>query len=637
MKRLFFILSVLVTLFMLAACVTPAAPKAAVNESVAESAGTGNYPVTVENCGNTLTFDKAPERVIVAYQSAAEILIALGLGEKIVGLQYAQGQEALPEQAAVLNQLNWLAPSTGGPASKEILISTQPDLVIATYLTYDLDPNNGTASAADYAAIGAQAYGMATDIPCLLPGETFSIAAIFRDIRTLGTIFDVSAKAEALIAQIQSQLDEVQAQVVGLPPVPAIYYEDGQGPFTIYGEGLATEFITLAGGQNLLADQPAYAQVSAEVLAALPAEVWIITDYPGMVPVAERAEFLYATFPNMPAAQNRRSVGINGAEAGIGIRFPTAIAAMAKALHPDAFTPAATAEPTTYPVTMENCGNTLTFDKAPERVVSLYSVTTELLLRLGLEEHIVAAANFGELLPADLLSVYEQLNLVGENFVIPREVLLTQKPDLVMDNQPDWFYSAENGFATVEEITGAGAQIYSITAKCGGGRVDAQFEDIYIDIRSMGKIFGVSDRAEALIAEMQATVDAVTAKVAGQAPLQVMIYDAGEGPLGVFGPGAYDAILRLVGGENAFADLTETYAQVSIEAVASRAIDVVIVGGYDETGAARADFIRQSFPNMAAVMNDRVVVIEYGLMNPGVRNHLGVEAFAQALYPEVFE
>jgi hypothetical protein len=39
----------------------------------------------------------------------------------------------------------------------------------------------------------------------------------------------------------------------------------------------------------------------------------------------------------MPAAQNRRSVGINGAEAGIGIRFPTAIEAMAKAFHPEAF------------------------------------------------------------------------------------------------------------------------------------------------------------------------------------------------------------------------------------------------------------------------------------------------------------
>lgn len=191
---------------------------------------------------------------------------------------------------------------------------------------------------------------------------------------------------------------------------------------------------------------------------------------------------------------------LNGVWGGL-LLVSMLVAACAPVQSPAAPPPTATANEkhaaTGYPVTIENCGNTLTFDKAPARVASLYSVTTELLLRLGLEAHIVAAANFGEPLPADLQAAYQGLNLIGEGFIIPKEVLLSQKPDLVMDNQPDWFYSAENGFATVAEITGSGAQIYSITAKCGGGRVDAQFEDIYTDIRNMGKIFGVSDQAEA--------------------------------------------------------------------------------------------------------------------------------------------
>ncbi|MGL4608837.1 MAG: ABC transporter substrate-binding protein [Trueperaceae bacterium] len=289
-----------------------------------------------------------------------------------------------------------------------------------------------------------------------------------------------------------------------------------------------------------------------------------------------------------------------------------------------------------YLVTIENCGNTLTFDKAPERVASLYSVTTELLLRLGLEKHIVAAANFGETLPDDLQTAYQNLNLVGEDFVIPKEVLLAQEPDFVMDNQPDWFYSSENGFATVEDITGAGAQIYTITAKCGGGKLDATFEDIYTDIRNMGLIFNVSERAEALITEMQATLEGVSAKIAEQDPLNVMIYDAGEGPLGVYGPGSYDYVLKLAGGTNAFADLSEAYDQVSIEEVATREIDVVVVAGYNDDEQ-RAQFIRDTFPSMPAVQNERVYIIDYGLMNPGVRNHLGVEAFAKALFPEAFE
>jgi iron complex transport system substrate-binding protein len=494
------------------------------------------------------------------------------------------------------------------------------------------------ATQAEFVAAGAPVYGISAECTAQVPDGT--IESVYNDILNIGRIMGVEERAVALVQQMRDQIAAVQQKVADQPLVPMAFYDTGEDLLGVYGSGLNADMIKLAGGQNVFGDQPeVYLQVSKEAFAVTSPEIFAIIDYegnPALPEEAARAEYLFTTFPNLPASQNRRYVAVPGSAFAVGVRIPLAIETMAQAFHPAAFstTPASS---TNYPVTVENCGNTLTFDKAPERMVSLYSVTTELLLRLGLENHIVAAANFGEPMPADLLSVYGQLNLVGENFIIPREVLLTQEPDLVMDNQPDWFYSAENGFATVEEITGAGAQIYSITAKCGGGRVDAQFEDIYIDIRNMGKIFGVSDRAEALIAEMQATVDTVTAKVAGQPPLQVMIYDAGEGPLGVFGPGSYDAILRLVGGENAFADLTETYAQVSIEAVASREIDVVIVGGYDDTGDARADFIRQTFPNMAAVRNNRVVVIEYGLMNPGVRNHLGLEAFAQALYPEAFE
>lgn len=292
---------------------------------------------------------------------------------------------------------------------------------------------------------------------------------------------------------------------------------------------------------------------------------------------------------------------------------------------------------TSYPVTIENCGNTVTFDQAPERVVSLYSVTTELLLSLGLEDRIVAAANFGEVLPDDLQETYQSLNLVGDSFVIPREVTLSYEPDLVMDNQPDWFYTAENGFATVEDIENNGGQIYTITAKCDSGRLDATFEDNYTDLRHMGKLFGVEDRAEVLIAEMEATLDDVQTRIAGKDSPSVMIYDAGEGPLGIFGAGSYGFVLDLAGGTNAFADLPETYSQVSIEAVVARDVDVVIVAEYDGNAEARAEFIRQTFPNMTAVQNDRIVIIDYGLINPGVRNHLGVEAMAEALFPEAFE
>jgi iron complex transport system substrate-binding protein len=230
-----------------------------------------------------------------------------------------------------------LAEPGKGAASKEVLISTRPDFVLVTYFTYDLDPSNGAASAADYQAAGAQAYGMGTDAPCLPTGTQPSMQTIYADIRNLGAIFGVPERAEALIGQMQARIDAVQQKIAGLPPVKAIYYEDGTGPFTIYGDGLATEILTLAGGENVLKDQPAYTQVGQEVIAATNAEYWVMTEYPGFAPTAERAKMLYTTFPNLPASQNKRSIGINGAEAGVGIRLPGVIETLARAFHPEAF------------------------------------------------------------------------------------------------------------------------------------------------------------------------------------------------------------------------------------------------------------------------------------------------------------
>ena len=40
------------------------------------------YPVSVENCGRTVTFDSAPERVVSLWQAPTEMMLALGLGDR---------------------------------------------------------------------------------------------------------------------------------------------------------------------------------------------------------------------------------------------------------------------------------------------------------------------------------------------------------------------------------------------------------------------------------------------------------------------------------------------------------------------------------------------------------------------------
>lgn len=56
-----------------------------------------------------------------------------------------------------------------------------------------------------------------------------------------------------------------------------------------------------------------------------------------------------------------------------------------------------TGQRTQYPVVVENCGVQVTFDHAPERVVTLANNTTEILLALGLEDQ------FAGLDPQDII------------------------------------------------------------------------------------------------------------------------------------------------------------------------------------------------------------------------------------------
>jgi iron complex transport system substrate-binding protein len=242
---------------------------------------------------------------------------------------------------------------------------------------------------------------------------------------------------------------------------------------------------------------------------------------------------------------------------------------------------------------------------------------------------------------AELQADYAALPKLGDGSAVPKEVLLTAQPDLVMDNQPDYFYDGSQGFATREEIASVGAQIYSLTAKCGGGKLDATMEDVYTDLRNIGAIFGVSARAEAEIAKMQQRIAAVTAQLQGVEPVSVIYYDAGEGPLGIFGPGTWEYVFNLAGATNIFSDLSESYVQVSVEEVATRNADYIVVAGYTAEGVKsseeRAAFIRATFPNTSAVQNDRVIIIPYEYTNPGIQNVLGVETLAKALHPETFQ
>ncbi|MBP6489778.1 MAG: ABC transporter substrate-binding protein [Ilumatobacteraceae bacterium] len=89
---------------------------------------------------------------------------------------------------------------------------------------------------------------------------------------------------------------------------------------------------------------------------------------------------------------------------------------------------------------------------------------------------------------------------------------------------------------------------YGFIAQCPGG-VTTTLEPLYEDIRSLGSIFDVSDKAEEIVADMQSTVDEATALTEGHEPISIWQYAGEEIPYPAGRWGIPNSVITLAGGK----------------------------------------------------------------------------------------
>ena len=312
------------------------------------------------------------------------------------------------------------------------------------------------------------------------------------------------------------------------------------------------------------------------------------------------------------------------------------VAACVPVQSPAAQPPATTANEkqaaTGYPVTIESCGRTLTFTQAPTHVFVDYQTQLELLLRLGLGAQVVAYSGFGEVpLAPDVMAAYTQMQATKLDAFPTKEQVVSA----------GYVYDASRGRASREEWEQAGTVLYESNADCADGGADRTLEDSFQQIRDIGLIFNVPERAEALIAEMNATLALVEQQVAGRSTPKAAILDYIDenGVPSFYAAGIYTDLIARAGGENVFADQPEQYATISPEVVATRPVDLLFVmewaGGI--TAAEKAEYYFKTFPNAPASQNRRFVVLTNMELNAGSGNALAIEKMARGLHPEAFE
>lgn len=291
-------------------------------------------------------------------------------------------------------------------------------------------------------------------------------------------------------------------------------------------------------------------------------------------------------------------------------------------------------------VTIENCGRDVTVNGAPEAAVGMHPAQTELMLRLGLADQLAGQAQAAaQALPEDIATLAKDVPVIGDVTPPSREDLLAVEPDFVY-SPTTYEFSVDQGFASIEQLTDAGAAVYVATGGCEDRRMTGEVIDLFTDLENLGEIFDVQDEAADLVSENQAVLDEVAEATANVEPLRVaQVYHEG-GTLQAIGAGVEYDILRLAGADNVYAPDQDTFsdffaATITPESLAAEEPDAIVFAAYDEEHeVSTREYLTRTFPDMPAVREDRLIVVSTSDMFPGTLGNIStVRQIAEALYP----
>lgn len=245
-------------------------------------------PLTLDQCSGEqldrqMTYATIPQKVFTTDPQSSEFLIAMGLGDRIVATWagYPEDVQAtIPQYADELAAIPVVGDDETWPPTLESIAASGADLVLSTYRLNIPGYLDATRLFDD---LGVTSYSFTT---YCTGGVLRDFGPLFADIRNLGAIFDAPAGAEALIADMQADLDEAAALTADQPRVRVWEYAGEDIPYPVGGTGIPNAIMWLAGAENVFEDvAEVYGEVSWEqVIARDPEYVWLQTSAgPGFI------------------------------------------------------------------------------------------------------------------------------------------------------------------------------------------------------------------------------------------------------------------------------------------------------------------------------------------------------------------
>jgi iron complex transport system substrate-binding protein len=268
------------------------------------------YPVTVHGAGDRPTvLHSRPERIVALDPGSAQILVALDVGDRLVGVP-----AGLPRKSAT--QAKVVARATG-QLDVPGVVALKPDLIVATPSVDELDLARARRGS------GAAVY--------VQPAT--SILNVEQGTIDLGFLVGEAPRARQLVARIERGVAAVERRLAGVEPVPV--FVDTGFFITVSRRSLLGDLVAKAKGESVAGESPGPGPFPLADLARLHPSVYLTTSDSGVSltdlrqnPATRRLEAVRkGRLETVPV----RTVTWPGPRVAVGLE------AVARALHPDAF------------------------------------------------------------------------------------------------------------------------------------------------------------------------------------------------------------------------------------------------------------------------------------------------------------
>lgn len=308
--------------------------------SSSPESGSG-FPLTIQNCGRAVTIDAPPRRAVSLNQGSTEILLSLGLADRMAGTATWTD----PVRADLADANAKVPRLAENKPSLEVVLDAEPDFVSASF-----GGTLGTGGVADrdrFDQLGVPNYLSPTDCA----GRTASanadgartdplrIETLYTEIRELASVFDVRDRGETLIASLQRRLAAATTTAEQAGVSLAFWFSDLRTPYMAGCCGSSGIIADTVGARNVFADTTdEWPQVSWESVADRDPYALVLADLSRRTidgdALDSKIGFLqsHPVTQQMTAVRERRFVVVNGADLNPSLRTVDGVEKVAAAL-----------------------------------------------------------------------------------------------------------------------------------------------------------------------------------------------------------------------------------------------------------------------------------------------------------------